>query len=69
MKIQAIVFEKSNGWTLGSSKSWIDYHNYKPIKGVHETETQYRYRIEDPTHFNRFVTKIIGHKVHIIYGI
>jgi hypothetical protein len=65
-EIQAILFDKNN-WTTTSSKAWINSHGYKPIKEVHITNNNYRYRLRNPKECHRMRIQHVGHGISFIY--
>jgi hypothetical protein len=46
--IQAVLFDKRKNWTTTKAKRWLNKHHLKPIKEVHETKNELRYRIQEP---------------------
>lgn len=72
MPIQAVVFEKSQGWTMPEMLGFLKRHNIKPMKAVHSKPTQWRWRITPPTLYSRFFTRKLtegGKEAQIIIGI
>lgn len=63
--IQSIMFPKSK-YTSESSFNWLQKHNMKPLKKVHETENYYRYRIEKPNKNNKYYTMKIKHGIQLV---
>ena len=53
--IQALLFSKNKkyGWDSKRVKEYIKYHNYHPIKSIHETSNFYRVRLRRPDVFRR----------------
>ena len=61
-KVQSVVFVRADDWPYEDRRAFLSRHNLQPIKRVHITPTQYRYRIHDPRDFDRFVTKrVLSH--------
>jgi hypothetical protein len=61
-KVQSVVFVRADDWPYEDRRAFLSRHNLQPIKRVHITPTQYRYRIHDPRDFDRFITKrVISH--------
>ncbi len=56
-EIQAILFNKFN-YSADMARSWLNNHNYNPIKRVHVTHNYLRYRINEPEKYKSFrITK------------
>jgi hypothetical protein len=66
-EIQAILFNKQNGWTPNTSHLWLELHKYKPIKKVHETKDNFRYRMKDPKKCNRLRIKHLKDGISFIF--
>lgn len=45
--LQSIVFTRQL-YNPSMAKKWLNQYGFKPIKGVHATNTQLRYRIKPP---------------------
>jgi hypothetical protein len=72
MPVQSVVFERSDNWTMSQMMQFLRKNNFKDMKGVHPTETQYRWRITDPHLYKRMFsrkTKFLGKPVQIVIGI
>ena len=72
MPVQSIVFERSHKWTMDQMKQFLKENNLKDMKGVHTTNTQYRWRITNPDLYKRFIShkvNFIGKPVQIVIGI
>ncbi len=65
--VQSIIFNK-NYWSLPQIKQWLRYHRFRPIKKVHETKNFYRYRLQNPSNFSRFITKKLPDNIELIIG-
>jgi hypothetical protein len=66
--IQSLIFSKSN-FDEEQAKAWIGEHsdnfgNY----GIDETDTSYRFRQYDPTHFDEFRTVTLTEGIAAVYG-
>lgn len=67
MNIQAVLFDK-NRWTPKKASSWLRSHNYHPIKDVHETINNYRYRINEPEKYGKLRIKHLPDGISLIIG-
>jgi hypothetical protein len=75
-KLQSVVFLTDNKkWTLPKAKKWLKEHNLKLLKGKDIDKVkkgkkivQYRFRIEDPKQFERFITKKTKDDINFIIG-
>jgi hypothetical protein len=68
-KVQAIYFPRSV-WTLGDARAWIKAHGFQPLK-VHQTPTQYRFRLLEPKYFRNFSTIVeyhLGKPIDFVIG-
>lgn len=65
--VQAVVFDNTQ-WTVNSSKHWLKRNKFQTIKPVHKTENTYRFRIENPENFKRFITKKLKNGINLIIG-
>ena len=65
--IQAVLFKKDK-FTTDQCRSWLKLYKIKPMKRVHVTSSYYRYRIQDPSKFKRFVTKILDPDIDVVIG-
>lgn len=72
MPIQSAVFEKSGKWTNAEMERFLADKDLKPIKGVHETKKQFRWRIANPRLFHRYIShhvNYLGRKVLLVIGL
>jgi hypothetical protein len=72
MPIQSVVFNKADKWTNAEMARFLAEHDLKPIKAVHETKKQFRWRIANPRLFNRYIShrvNYLGRKVLTVIGI
>jgi hypothetical protein len=61
-KVQSVVFVRADDWPYADRHAFLNRHHLEPIRRVHITPTQYRYRIHDPRDFEHFITKrVISH--------
>lgn len=68
-RIQSVLFKKSK-WTLLKAMEWLMQNRFISTK-VDETENMYRFRQEDPYHFNHFRIKKIkskGKPIELVVG-
>jgi hypothetical protein len=63
--IQALLFDK-NHFTEKSAEKWINDHDYRPIKPMHETENYYRYRLHTPKGLRNLRTIDFGNYIKAI---
>lgn len=63
--VQAVIFNKSF-FTTRQARSWLKHHGYKPIKRVHKTKNYLRYRIREPSHIYKTITKKISNGVALV---
>jgi len=73
--IQSIVFEntKRNKWNAGKAMRWLNKHKLTPLKRVDKKKTKegnmtFRYRINEPSIFKRFITKKTDKDISFIIG-
>lgn len=59
--IQSVLFD-NNKWNKEKADKWLNKHNLKPIKEVHETKNKLRYRIREPDSAKRYRSKKIASK-------
>lgn len=64
MVVHSVLFDKTK-FSASHARAWLAKHNYKPIKPVHTTEHQHRFRIVHPSKFEQKTFKTI----HISDGI
>lgn len=72
-KVQAVVFVSGpkRHWSPVSMIAWLDSHGFEPIKSAHKVGSTFRYRILEPSQFERFTTKTIlheGKKINLVLG-
>lgn len=63
--IQAVLFDR-NKWTSAEARKWLKLHNYQPIKRVHITNNNLRYRLKQPFKTSRYITKHLSNGVTLI---
>jgi len=66
--IQAIIFDNKI-WTEKTAKKWLKEHGYVPIKPVHKTLNFLRYRLLDPSLFNRFIMRKLPNNIELVIGL
>jgi predicted RNA-binding protein with EMAP domain len=66
-EVQSILFNNKK-YTSTTAKAWLTKHNVKPIKPVHKTIDNLRYRILDPKKFKSFKTKKLNNNITLILG-
>jgi hypothetical protein len=60
--VQSIVFFRVDGWTMRQMLDFLKRHKLQHIK-FHMTDTQFRFRINQPDQFTRFITKrVMAHQ-------
>lgn len=64
--IQSVIFDKSY-WTIPESRQWLKAHRIKPLKR-HTTKRFYRYRIHEPSDFQRIRTKKTSDGLDLLIG-
>ncbi len=67
-EIQAVLF-KSRWWKPGKARMWLRKNKLAPIKKVDKTKNTLRYRLIDPSVFNRFFTKKITPTISFVMGV
>jgi len=65
MPVQAVLFPKN--FTILQIKNFLNEHNLKPLKPIHETMRFKRVRILEPN-FKRYSTKQLPNGVDLILG-
>lgn len=66
-EIHSVLFDKKK-WTTAKARRWLTVHQLKPIKRVHKTEHNLRYRIINPDEFKKFSTKKTKEGIIIVIG-
>ena len=54
--IQAVLFDRYK-WTAIEARNWLKSNHYTPIKRVHKTDNNLRYRLKNPTRNSKYITK------------
>jgi hypothetical protein len=68
--LQSIIFKKSAGWNFSKARYWMRMRKIKPLKRGHETANSIRYRIKEPSQFDRFVTvRNDDNGINFVFGI
>jgi hypothetical protein len=57
-EVQAVLFDRPT-WTAPDARKWLAKNGRVPIKRVHKTPNELRYRLADPALFARFATKVL----------
>jgi hypothetical protein len=65
--IHSVIFD-SSVWDTTTAKQWLKDHRLTPIKRVHRTNNTLRYRLIDPSEFNRFSSKKLKNNITIVFG-
>lgn len=65
--VQTLIFSKDE-FTLEAAKTWIKDHDEFSNHGADETDTSYRFRQYDPSHFSKFRTIVITDGIKGVYG-
>lgn len=65
-EVQSIIFKKDN-YSLGDALKFLRENNFRAIK-IHETQQSYRFRLKDPSKFNKFRTKKIAKGLSFVIG-
>lgn len=61
-QVQSVVFLRVDGWTTHQMLNFLARHRLRPLK-FYTTDTQYRFRVQEPTDFSHFITKrVMAHK-------
>ena len=68
MEVHSVLFNKAL-WNCDDARKWLKKHNLVPIKRVHVTTENLRYRIKPPELFQSFVTKHLNHGITFVFGI
>jgi len=55
-------------WTPKEARSWLNKHNYHPIKNVERKRNSLHYRMDDPSYYSEFRTMILPNGVHLVLG-
>ena len=65
-KVQSIVFFRVDGWTMRQMHNFLTRHHLQPIK-FYTTNTQYRFRVQEPLQFAHFITKrVMAHQTQTV---
>lgn len=67
MEIQAVLFN-NHVWTPTTARKWLIQHNIKPLKAVHKTKNELRYRINEPYLYSRFFSKKLPDDIILVLG-
>lgn len=67
MPVQSITFDK-NVWTILGAHQWMIKHRFYPIKSPDITRNRLRFRLENPSKFSRFITKVLPKGIELIIG-
>jgi hypothetical protein len=65
--VQSVAFKRPR-WSQKKSLAWVTSHGLKPMKTVHVTPKQLRYRLQNPKKFKRFATKKIKKGILLTIG-
>lgn len=65
--IQSILFD-NNKWKVSDAHKWLRQHKFRPIKKVHITKNKLRFRLRNPTDFDRFRIRKISDGIEFIIG-
>lgn len=65
--IQAVLFDKKI-FTSNKARYWLKKYRIIPSKRVHVTKSYLRYRITNPSLYQRFITKRLSNGVKIVFG-
>ena len=63
--VQVIRFPRKY-WSRGEAAEWVESHGFEPIKVTAE-RGRWNFRLEDPSHFDHFATKVV-HSQHGLPG-
>lgn len=66
-EIQSVLFD-INKYDTKKTRKWLKSAKLVPIKRVHKTDENLRYRIRDPSNYKRFRTKKVDEGVKFILG-
>lgn len=66
--VQAVYGLTTDGWTSTKLRAWLRNAELQPLKRVHRSGTELRYRIEEPERFTRFTTKVLPGGIHLVLG-
>lgn len=69
-QVQAVLIRKHPDFYLSKSQalSYVRSLGFEPIKKVHETPYFYRFRLQDPEKFSRFITLKRNRLVDYVIG-
>jgi hypothetical protein len=62
--VQAIIFDRYK-YSEQQAIKWLSDHNYHPMK-LHDTTNFHRFRIREPIHGERYITKQIAPGIELI---
>lgn len=65
-EIQSVIFKKK-AWSPGQAILWLYKHDLKFNK-IDEKEKTYRFRQQDPSNFNHYVTKKLKNGIDLVIG-
>ncbi len=66
-QLQSVVFNNKQ-FTTTLARAWLKENNLKSIKKVDITKNTLRYRIQPPSRFKKFRTKIVSQGVMLVLG-
>lgn len=66
-QIQAVLFDKYQ-YTTSQARSKLKQMGLQAIKPVHTTVNYHRYRIREPSEFNRFTIKKTSKGILLVLG-
>jgi len=64
--IQSIRFDKKY-WTIEKAHHWLEKNHKHPIKAVHETANEYRFRTHVPD-FHKYRIKSLPDHIKLVIG-
>lgn len=66
--VQSVLFDNKE-FTTEDARKWLHKHNFEPIKRVHRTKQNLRYRLRNPNPKHNYITKNIKQtKIKLIIG-
>jgi hypothetical protein len=66
-QVQSVRFSRKY-WTTKDARNWLKKHGIAQLKRVDVAKNWYRYRIIEPEHFSRFITKKLPSNIELIIG-